>query len=44
VRSTRTAYDVAYVALAEALDVTLVTLDARIAPAAGHGAAVDLVV
>jgi len=38
-----TAYDAAYVALALALDVPLVTLDARIAAAPGHGAAVDLI-
>lgn len=38
-----TAYDAAYVALALALDAPLVTLDARIAAAPGHGATVDLI-
>jgi len=42
-RSNLTAYDAAYVALALALDVPLVTLDARIAAAPGHGATVDLI-
>jgi predicted nucleic acid-binding protein len=37
-----TAYDAAYVALAEALDAPLLTLDARLAAAPGHGAQVDL--
>lgn len=40
-RSNLTAYDAAYVALA--LDVPLVTLDARIAAAPGHGASIDLI-
>lgn len=43
-RSNLTAYDAAYVALALALDAPLVTLDASIAAAPGHGAIVDLVV
>ncbi len=42
-RSNLTAYDAAYVALALALDVPLVTLDARIAAAPGHGATIDLI-
>ena len=36
-RDTLTAYDAAYVALAEALDCPLVTRDARLARAGGHG-------
>lgn len=42
-RNNLTAYDAAYVALAEALDAPLVTRDRRIAGAAGHGARVELV-
>lgn len=42
-RSNLTAYDAAYVALALALDAPLITLDARLAAAPGHGAAVDLI-
>ncbi len=42
-RSNLTAYDAAYVALAVVLDVPLLTLDARIAAAPGHGAAVELI-
>ncbi len=42
-RPNLTAYDAAYVALALALDAPLLTLDARIAAAPGHGADVDLV-
>lgn len=38
-----TAYDAAYVALAEALDAPLVTRDARLAAASGHRATVELV-
>ena len=38
-----TAYDAAYVALAEALDAPLVTRDARLASAPGHRATVELV-
>lgn len=37
-----TAYDAAYVALAEALDAPLVTMDARLAQAPDHNAAVEL--
>lgn len=42
-RSNLTAYDAAYVALAETLDVPLVTLDGRITRAPGHRARVDLI-
>jgi predicted nucleic acid-binding protein len=41
-RENLTAYDAAYVALAEALDAPLVTMDARLAQAPGHNAAVEL--
>lgn len=41
-RDNLTAYDAAYVALAEALDAPLLTRDARIAKAPGHRAQVDL--
>lgn len=37
-----TAYDAAYVTLAEALDSPLVTLDARLARSSGHTAVVEL--
>ncbi len=37
------AYDATYVALAEALDVPLLTLDARLAAAPGNRATVELV-
>lgn len=42
-RATLTAYDAAYVALAELLDATLLTCDRKIASAPGHRANVDLV-
>ena len=42
-RSNLTAYDAAYVALAEALDAPLLTRDRRLAAAAGHHARVELV-
>jgi predicted nucleic acid-binding protein len=42
-RRNLTAYDAVYVALAEALDVPLVTCDASIASAPGHHAQVDVV-
>jgi predicted nucleic acid-binding protein len=41
-RKNVTAYDAAYVALAEALDAPLVTRDARLAQAPGHRATVEL--
>lgn len=41
-RNNLTAYDAAYVALAEALDAVLVTRDKRLAGAAGHHALVAL--
>jgi predicted nucleic acid-binding protein len=41
-RENLTAYDAAFVALSEALRMPLVTADARIASAPGHGAAVEL--
>jgi predicted nucleic acid-binding protein len=42
-RGNLTAYDAAYVALAEALDAVLVTRDAKLAAAPGLGARVELV-
>ncbi|MDX2191714.1 MAG: type II toxin-antitoxin system VapC family toxin [Gemmatimonadales bacterium] len=42
-RATMTAYDAAYVALAEALGAVLVTCDARLGRAPGHRAAVEVV-
>lgn len=41
-RDTLTAYDAAYVALAEALDAPLLTTDAKLARAPGHAARVEL--
>jgi predicted nucleic acid-binding protein len=42
-RQTLSAYDAAYVALAEALDAPLLTCDARIASASSHCAKVEVV-
>ena len=42
-RNNLTAYDAAYVALAEALDTALLTRDRRLAAAAGHHAKIELV-
>jgi len=42
-RHNMTAYDAIYVALAEALDATLLTRDRRLAAASGHHARVELV-
>jgi len=42
-RENLTAYDGAYVALAELLDAPLLTLDARLARSPGHTAAIELV-
>jgi predicted nucleic acid-binding protein len=42
-RDIMSAYDASYVALAEILEAPLVTRDARLARAEGHGAAVELV-
>lgn len=42
-RNNLTAYDAAYVALAETLDAPLLTRDRRLAAAAGHYARVELV-
>lgn len=42
-RESLTAYDGAYVALAEALDAALLTCDARLARAHGHHATIELV-
>lgn len=42
-RDNLTAYEAAYVALAEALSATLVTTDARIARASGHRARVEVI-
>ncbi len=42
-RNNLTAYDAAYVALAELLDAPLLTRDRRLATAAGHHAQIELV-
>lgn len=42
-RDTMTAYDAAYVALAEALAAPLLTTDAKLARTPGHGARVEVV-
>lgn len=42
-RDNLTAYDAAYVALAEALDAPLLTRDRRIAAAPGHRARIELI-
>ena len=42
-RHNLTAYDAAYVALAEALDAPLVTCDAKIASARGHRARIEVI-
>lgn len=42
-RANATAYDACYLALAEALDATLLTRDARLARVPGHGAHVEVV-
>lgn len=41
-RKNVTAYDAAYLALAEALDAPLLTTDARLAKSPGHGARVEV--
>jgi len=42
-RSTLTAYDAVYVALAEVLDAPLLTCDRRVASASGHSANVEII-
>lgn len=42
-RNNITAYDAGYVALAESLNVPLLTRDWRLAHSAGHGAAIDYI-
>lgn len=42
-RESMTAYDAAYVALAEVLDAPLVTTDGKLARAPGHAARVEVV-
>ncbi len=42
-RHNLTAYDAAYVALAEALDAPLITRDSALASVSGHGARVELI-
>lgn len=41
-RANATAYDACYLALAEALDATLITRDRRLAAASGHGATIEV--
>jgi predicted nucleic acid-binding protein len=41
-RDSITAYDATYVVLAEALDVPLITCDAKLARSHGHGARIEL--
>ncbi len=41
-RENLTAYDAAYVSLAETLDAPLITTDARLARASGHRAEIEL--
>lgn len=43
-RSNATAYDACYLALAEALDAPLLTMDRRLANVPGHGAKVEVIV
>ena len=43
VQAAEPTYDAAYVALAEALPATLLTRDARLAGAPGHGATIELI-
>ena len=43
VRQNITAYDAAYVALAESLDLPLITRDARLARSAGHAARIEYI-
>ena len=43
-RDNLTAYDAAYVALAEALDASLVTCDGKLRSASGHEARVEVIV
>jgi predicted nucleic acid-binding protein len=42
-RNALSAYDAAYIALAEALDAPLITCDAKLAKSQGHGAAIELI-
>ena len=42
-RHNLTAYDAAYVALAELLEATLLTTDARLARSSGHEAEIELI-